>query len=387
VTTAPHDHPLVLRARALAPMLRDRAADTELAGDIGVSSAAALREAGMFSLLTPERYTGHQIDLPAAVQAFVELGLGCGANSWVAMILSGGCAAVSLLDDEVRDEVWASDPMAAVGGVTALTGTGSRVPGGWVVSGRWQPASGIRHAQWAVLGVQLRQDDGQVEAAIALAPIEDVRIIDTWSVAGMQGTGSQTITAENLFVPDRRILSLPRLLAADYVGVHPDEGIGTLPAAPLLTGIVIGPVIGMVEAARELAFAKIRQRGQAAGSRHMSAVESPAVQLAMATAVSLVDTARLHGFRAVQDLDDAMHGRVRLDGQAAARILMDASVVSVSARRAVGMFLDVLGARSFAIDNPLQRIWRDIEVVCRHQLLSVDNIRETYGRAILGADN
>jgi alkylation response protein AidB-like acyl-CoA dehydrogenase len=384
VTSAGHQ--LVTRARELAPLLRECAAETETGGDITASNVRALREAGMFSFFTPEAFTGREVDVHVAVQAFVELGRGCGASAWVAMILSGGSLMGTLLDDDVRNEIWAKDPAAAVGGVTATSGAGEGTPGGWVVSGQWQPASGIRHAQWAVLGVRLQREDGAAEAALALVPIDDVRIVPTWSVAGMQGTGSETVVAESIFVPDRRILSVPRLLAGDYAAEHPGEPVGGLPLGPLLAGLAIGPIIGMAEAAQELALEQIQKRGPTASSRHGSAVESPVVQLAMASAVSLVDTARLHGFRAVQDLDDAVRGHRRLDRSTSARVMMDAGVVSTTVRRAVGKFLDACGPRAFTSDNPLQRIWRDIEVACRHQLLSSGNIQESYGRAILGVE-
>lgn len=186
-TVVPVGHQLVTRARELAPLLRECAAETEMAGDITASNVSALREAGMFSFFTPEAFTGREVDVQVAVRAFVELGRGCGASAWVAMILSGGSLIGALLDDDVRNEVWAESPTAAIGGVTATSGTGDRAPGGWVVSGRWQPASGIRHAQWAVLGVLLQREDGEVETALALMPIDDVRIVPTWSVAGMRG--------------------------------------------------------------------------------------------------------------------------------------------------------------------------------------------------------
>jgi hypothetical protein len=65
---------------------------------------------------------------------------------------------------------------------------------------------------------------------------------------------------------------------------------------------------------------------------------------------------------------------------------MDAGIVSANVRQAVGLLLDVSGARTFASSSPLQRIWRDVEVACRHQLLVPDVSREAYGRALLDVD-
>jgi 3-hydroxy-9,10-secoandrosta-1,3,5(10)-triene-9,17-dione monooxygenase len=44
------------------------------------------------------------------------------------------------------------------------------------------------------------------------------------------------------------------------------------------------------------------------------------------------------------------------------------------------------GAGGFDLGNPVQRIWRDLETVVRHQILSPDLSREIYGRALLGVE-
>jgi 3-hydroxy-9,10-secoandrosta-1,3,5(10)-triene-9,17-dione monooxygenase len=345
-------HPLVSRARELVPVLRNHAADTELVGDIAPRSVAALRAAGMFSLFVPESFTHRKVGLADAVQAFVELGRGCGSSAWVAMILSAGCAMVSLLDDDVRAEVWSDDPSATVASVTSMTGTGDRIPGGWLVSGRWQPASGIRHAQWALLGTLVRQDD-DIDPVLVLVPVEELRIVPTWSVAGMQGTGSETVVAEEVFVPDGRTLSGSQAVSGGYSYRHLDEPFAAIPLGPLLAGMVVGPIIGMAEAAVDSAVEQLRASGRIAGSRQEHTIESPGAEMAVASAVSLVDSARLHGFRAVRDLEVAMRDRAQLDAHVSARIRMDAGVVSVTVRRAVGELLDVCGPRAFATGNSL----------------------------------
>jgi alkylation response protein AidB-like acyl-CoA dehydrogenase len=51
---------------------------------------------------------------------------------------------------------------------------------------------------------------------IAYAPISELEIEDTWFVAGMCGTGSNTLVANDVFVLDHRILSMTKILNGEH---------------------------------------------------------------------------------------------------------------------------------------------------------------------------
>jgi hypothetical protein len=138
---------LVAKARELVPLLRAEAAHTEEQGSLADKSAAALRDAGFFTLFAPRRLGGHEADLRTAVDVFAELARGCGSSGWVAMLLSTSSYFVSLLGGQAALDVWEQDSGAAVCESSAMTGQARPVPG-VVVSGRWQPVSGVRQAHW-----------------------------------------------------------------------------------------------------------------------------------------------------------------------------------------------------------------------------------------------
>jgi alkylation response protein AidB-like acyl-CoA dehydrogenase len=96
------------------------------------------------------------------------------------------------------------------------------------------------------------------------------------------------------------------------------------------------------------------------------------VQFNVAEAASLIDTARLHSLRAVEDGGGGIRDGVQLDLATRARIRMDVGVTAKRAREAVDLLLNVGGARGFALSNPVQRIWRDLETATRHPMLSTD---------------
>jgi len=106
----------------------------------------------------------------------------------------------------------------------------------------------------------------------------------------------------------------------------------------------------------------------------------------VADAAALVDTARMHADRAVSDMESGVCERRALDLATRARIRMDVGMVMRTTRQAVSLLLDVGGSSGFDLSNPAQRIWRNLETMSRHQILSPDLGREIYGRALLGVE-
>jgi 3-hydroxy-9,10-secoandrosta-1,3,5(10)-triene-9,17-dione monooxygenase len=185
----------------------------------------------------------------------------------------------------------------------SMNGTSQRVRGGWRVSGRWQPASGILHAQWVLPGVPVEADH-----ALALIPVCDVRIGPTWSVSGLQGNGSETVEVDDVFVVEDRIMSMAKA-AGGYASQRPDEPFATIPVEALCATTVVAPLLGMAEAAVAQAVDAVRKRGAIAGTGDPRAADSPAVRMKVATAASLVDSAWLHANRAVEDVTATMRAR------------------------------------------------------------------------------
>src|SRR3546814_1423403 len=68
------------------------------------------------------------------------------------------------------------------------------------------PYTTLFRSDWALNGIAMRDGNGEiVETAMAFLDLTDsaCTIIDNWHVAGMAGSGSNMIVANDLFVPDR----------------------------------------------------------------------------------------------------------------------------------------------------------------------------------------
>ncbi|WP_413105190.1 acyl-CoA dehydrogenase family protein [Streptomyces sp. Inha503] len=375
---------LLERAAALRPLLSGNADSADRERAVPAENIGALAEAGLLSLMRPARYGGLETDHRTLLEVSREIGRACGSTAWVTALLNANAWFVGLFPARAQDDVWAHTPHARVAGVVTPSGTAHVAEGGYRVSGRWAPASGCAHADWAVLGVTRPDAEGTPDAVgIVLAPMSELTIEDTWFVAGMRGTASNTLLGEDLFVPAHRFHSVPDAIEGRYATPFTDEALYRAPFVPTAALVLTGPQLGLAAAAVELLVERAPQRALTL-TGYTSQAQAPTVQLAAARAASLADSARLHAYRAAADIDQAARAGVFPDYDARARMRMDAGMAAVHAREAVRTVCSAQGASSFGESNPLQRIWRDIETGSRHAVLNPEVAAEIYGKSLFG---
>lgn len=378
---------LVACARSLAPRLAGHAAQTEAGRRLLDDAIEAIRAAGLFKLMLPRRFGGLETDLRTQLEVSRELATACGSTSWVTTIMNMCAWVTGLASDEAQYDVWGADPDARITGVFAPTATVRRAAGGLVVTGKWGWASGCHHAQWGLVGLPGVGAAGEeIEQGLALIPMKDLTIEDTWFTAGMKGTGSNTLVAEQVFVPGHRVLSVAKLIAGEPPTPHKREALHRSAFVPITSLALVAPQLGLAAAALALVIERAPHRG-IAYTIYEAQTTAPTVQVAVAEAALLIDTAHLHAYRAAADIDDAARAGRTLGYLERARIRMDTGHVARTAREAIRILCSAHGASSFADANPLQRIWRDSEVASRHALVNPEIGAEIYGRALLGVTN
>ncbi|MFI0449477.1 acyl-CoA dehydrogenase family protein [Actinomadura sp. 6N118] len=376
------DADLVQRARDLGPLIAANAAKAEIERQLPESTVDALTEAGLFKLTVPRRYGGHETDFATYLAVSAEIARACGSTAWVATLINICNWAVCVAPDKVREDVFGADPDARVCGVLAPSGTAAPIGDGYRVSGSWGFTSGSLHSSWTLVGVQVTDESGQVvEFGNVVLPMEELTIKETWHVAGMRGTGSNTVVAEEVFVPAHRYI--PISFGADQVDNHPEEPLYRASLVPALALVLAGPQLGLARAALDHTLATIGKRG-ISYTFYDQAVRAPSTQFQVAQAAELIDTAALHIFRSATHIDQAaVEGRT-LGIAERGRVRMDTGYAITRCRQAIDLLLDANGASSFAESNPLQRIWRDSSVAARHAIASPGISAEAYGRALLG---
>ncbi|MFI8442136.1 oxidoreductase [Streptomyces sp. WAC04189] len=377
---------LVARAAALRPLLREHAAITETDRRVPDQVIDAIADAGLFKLATPRRYGGHQTSMRTMLDVSATLAEGDGSASWVVTLVNVCNWLTSLFPAKAQDDVFGANPDARVTGVLSPTSTTTKIDGGWQVSGRWYYNSGSSHSDWAVLGVPLTDETGAVvDQGLALAPRADLTLEDTWFVAGMKGTASNCLIAEDIFVPEHRVMSVPAAIEGRYPTEHTDEVLSRSAFVPVLALVLAGPQLGLGRAALEYVTEKTARK-PISYTFYETQAESVAVQMQIAEAALRIDTATLHAQRAAAEIDQAAQEGTYLDFARRARVRADTGWAIQNVLEAINTLVSVHGAGSFAEVNPLQRIWRDANTAGRHAVAAPTVAFEVYGKALLGVD-
>src|SRR5262245_32218608 len=132
------------RAQARVPALRDRAAGAEALRQMAKGTEAALHRAGLFRFHQPQRWGGMELPFVALFDIPAEIGCGCASTAWNVANLAVHHWLLALYDPRAQEEVWSENPDALIAsGIAYAQGRGTRVDGGFSISGFWNFSSGV----------------------------------------------------------------------------------------------------------------------------------------------------------------------------------------------------------------------------------------------------
>src|ERR1041384_5758412 len=199
------------RARQLRPMIEAAAPTIEQGRALPQELLAALFDAGLFKMLLPRSCGGEESDPVTFVTAIEEIAKADASTAWCVAQASGCSIAAAYIEPAVAQEIFAAKDAVVAWGPVGPTVRATAVDGGYRVTGTWSYASGSRHAQWLrghsplgdADGKPCLGADGKPTERTMLFPTTKAVIRDVWQVVGLKGTGSDTYTVTDLFVPAR----------------------------------------------------------------------------------------------------------------------------------------------------------------------------------------
>lgn len=341
-----------------------------------------LAEAGFFGIFLPATYGGLDLTPMQAMAVFEELARTDASVAWC--VWNGNTHWVTAQLPAGTARTIHATPAVVTANSTRASGRARPVEGGYRVSGRWALVSGCELASWLVLLSVVQEGDsprltatGSPETRFMLVPASACRIIDTWTVSGLRGTGSHDVVVDDRFVPQSHTASFtdPYVLADPRYRIPPFSKV-----IPGLGAMAIGIACNAIETLIEVASEKVPQRTS------QSLRENHGAQLRVSQAESLVRSARLYLLDSLQHLWSALLDGRGVTMQARAQARLAASHAVANAAQAVDLMYGAAGATALYATCPLERAFRDVHAITQH--IGVNpRVMESTGRVLFGLES
>jgi alkylation response protein AidB-like acyl-CoA dehydrogenase len=371
---------LIERARALQPLIAGEANEIERTRRLTPAVTSALIENGLYRSLLPQSFGGAEAPLETFMQMQEEIAKADASTAWCLGQCSVCAMTAAYLDRDAAEEIFNTAPGILAWG--AIAHEVKVVPGGYLANARWDFASGSRQASWLGAHVKVveadgslrKKKDGSPEIRTVLFPMANATMYDVWDVIGLKGTGTDSYSVDNLFIPDKFAA-----LRDDPAAVR-EQG----PLYKLSTNMVfsmgfaatsLGVARATLDSAIELSRTKLPQG--------LSAMrENNAVQGLIGRTEATLRAARAYLYATAAEVwRDLESGgpiteahRIAIRIAATWTIHQSASVVDTAYHMA--------GATAVFAANPFERRFRDMHAIAQ-QIQARDTHYEDAGRAIL----
>ncbi|WP_240421310.1 acyl-CoA dehydrogenase family protein [Paenibacillus periandrae] len=373
----------IARARALAPSIRSRAKQSEEMRQQPKETIQEFIDSGLIRLLQPVMWGGHQLHIDSLCDAIKEIAKADPSAGWCFALLGLHSWMLTGWPEQSQLEVWGDNPNALIASAFAPTGKTVRTDGGYRIHGEWPFSSGIDHSDWAMLGsIQPPSEEGGFpQHLMLLVNKEQFEIMDDWYVAGIKGSGSKRIVIkEPIFVPDHRIVNILRWSKyneAPGLSLHSGP-VYTLPLQPIIPFFLASCVLGATQGAYELWIESAKKKH--AVFTQTTITEFTHQQIRLSESGAELEAAELLLKSALGVVRDG--GPLTVDQKV--RIARDYAYMTKMCARVMQRLFENSGASSIYESNPMQRYWRDIQIMSMHVGLNFDFAGENFGRHVMG---
>src|SRR5712672_1148915 len=373
---------LVERARALQPLIAREADEIERTRRLTEPVVSALIENGLYRVLLPQSLGGTEAPPEIFMQMLEEVAKADAFTAWCLGQCSVCAMTAAYLDPDAAHEIFNAPPGILAWG--AIAHEVQVVPGGYRATARWDFASGCRQASWLGAHVRVVEADGTPrlkpngapEIRTILFPVASATMYDVWDVIGLNGTGTDSYSVDNLFIPEKFAALRDDPAALREKGplyrftTYTMFGLG-------FAAVSLGVARATLDAAIELA------RGMASvGIKAMR--ENNAVQAAIGRTEGNLRAARAYLYATASEVWRDLTrpgGEITEEHRTALRL---ASTWTIhQAASVVDAAYHMAGATAVFRANKFERRFRDMHAI-RQQIQARNNHYEDVGKAILG---
>jgi alkylation response protein AidB-like acyl-CoA dehydrogenase len=374
------------RAKGLQPLLDRHGPENDKRRELVPEVVEALVANDMLRLLLPKALGGQEIGILDYSKACEAIAWADASTAWfVNQSNVSSATSAAAMPPASALKVFGEAREGLAWGAKHNKSRAIRVEGGYRLTGTWSFASGGRHTRWLGAHSACQNEDGtphtkhgRPDDRSFVFLRSEAKITDDWYVLGLRGTGSDTYTVEDLFVPDERAPARDALEERRHKGpLYTMQS--TLLYATGFCSVSLGVGRRMLEAYVDLA------RGKHSRSSSNAMAVNNAIQREIGQLEAKLSAARafLHE-AAVQAYEAAAAGTLDVDGRMRLRLatthgMSEATDVSIACYRAAG-------TTAILDSQPFERRFRDAMSVSQHLQAMLPHI-EMVGRHIIGTEN
>jgi alkylation response protein AidB-like acyl-CoA dehydrogenase len=284
------------------------------------------------------------------------------------------------LDRDVAEEIFNTPPGILAWG--AIAHSVRAVPGGYRASARWDFASGSRQASWLGAHVRIEEEDGSPrqrpngspEIRTILFPVSSATMYDVWDVIGLKGTGTDSYSVDDLFIPEKFAALRDEPTALREHG----------PLYRLSTNMVFGmgfaaTALGVARATLDAAVDLSRKKTPQGASAMRG---SNAVQGLIGRTEASWRAARAYLYATAAEVWRDLEAGAAISEAHRIALRIAATWTIHQAASVVDTAYHMAGATAVFAANPFERRFRDMHAIAQ-QIQARDTHYEDAGRAIL----
>lgn len=374
------------RARAVQAVLDRDGPEMDRRRELTQEVVDALAGQDLLRMLLPRSMGGQEVHLVDYCKANEALAWADASTAWFVNQSNVSMAtSAASMPHEAAKAMFEGPYSGLAWGARHNNSKAIRVDGGYRLTGAWSFASGGRHTKWLGAHSAVQNPDGTPHIRYGRPDDRsfvflrsDAKIVDDWHVLGLRGTGSDSYSVENLFVPDAHAPA--RDVEEERREKGPLYPIGsTLLYASGFCSVTLGLGRRMLESYVELARGKQSRAAPTIMARNNS------VQREIGLLEAKLSAARafLHE-AAAQVYDASAAGRLDVDLRLRLRLattygMNEATEVSITCYRSAGTL-------AISEKAPFERRLRDALSASQHLQAMLPHV-EMVGRHIIGTEN
>ncbi|MHC2148344.1 p-hydroxyphenylacetate 3-hydroxylase oxygenase component [Pseudomonas sp. 210_17 TE3656] len=378
--------PLLEALKEILPVIAANAAQAEKDRMVPAENIAMLKGIGLHRAFLPKAYGGMEMSLPDFCDCIALLAGACASTAWAMSLLCTHSHQLAMFSRQLQDEIWGANPDATASSSIAPFGKVEEVEGGVMFSGQMGWSSGSDHAEWAIVGCRRLNAEGAQDYCFAVLPRSDYTILDDWYAMGMKGSGTKTLSIDNVFVPEHRIQKAKDMMEGKSAGfgLYPDSKIFYSPYRPYFASGFATIGLGIAERMLEAFKEKTRNRVRAYTGVNVGAATPALMRLAESTH----QVAAARAFLEKTWRDHAEHGERHEypSRETLAYWRTNQGYAVKMCVQAVDRLFEAAGGTAWMESNELQRLWRDSHMTAAHAYTDYDVCTQILGRELMGLE-